>query len=145
MEILSNHISVVELIQFALTPVFLIVGIGQMINVVTGRLARIMDRSRWYEQLKQNDVVFNEHQLEELEALAKRMKHANQAITFLTGAVVVVCLDVILLVANGIFAGALDGFILSFFVLSMLAITAGLINFFIEVSVANATLKITLD
>lgn len=145
MDILNNHISVVELIQFSLTPVFLIVGIGQIINVVTGRLARIMDRARWYEQLKQNDVVFNEQQLEELDALAKRMKHANRAITFLTGAVVIVCLDVILLVANGIVAGSLDGFILSFFVLSMLAITAGLVNFFIEVSVANATLKITLD
>lgn len=145
MQFLNSHISVVELIQFSLTPVFLIVGIGQIINVVTGRLARIMDRARWYEQLKQNDVEFSKAQFAELDALAKRMKHANRAITFLTGAVVVVCLDVILLVANGLFGGALDVFILLFFVMSMLAITAGLVNFFIEVSVANKSLKITLD
>ena len=38
--------TVIEIIQLALTPVFLIVGIGQLLNVVTNRVARIIDRAR---------------------------------------------------------------------------------------------------
>ena len=39
-------------IQLALAPVFLLTGIGALLNVMTGRLARIMDRGRAFAEGK---------------------------------------------------------------------------------------------
>ena len=38
--------SVISVLQTALTPAFLLVAVGSLLNVLTGRLARIVDRSR---------------------------------------------------------------------------------------------------
>ncbi|MFB0911984.1 MAG: DUF2721 domain-containing protein, partial [Glaciecola sp.] len=43
--------SAVEIIQLALAPIFLIVGIGTLVNVATGRVGRVIDRARWFETL----------------------------------------------------------------------------------------------
>lgn len=141
-----NDSSVVQLIQLSLVPVFLLVAIGQMLNVLTGRLGRVIDRARWYENLKSDGKIteFDDYQCRELIALRRRMRFANAAITFLTAAAVFICITVILLLANGIVAVPLDGFILGLFMIAMASITGGLICFFIEVSIASATLKIPM-
>ena len=133
----------VELIQLSLAPVFLLVGIGQMVNVVTGRLARIIDRARWFEDLQEvSPEKITRRAENEIESLGRRMKFANWSITFLTGAAVTVCVDVILLLANGMMGMALDSSTLITFILSLILLTGGLLAFFLEVSVATATLKI---
>ncbi|WJG09193.1 DUF2721 domain-containing protein [Aliiglaciecola sp. LCG003] len=135
--------SAVELIQLALTPVFLIVGIGQMVNVVTGRLGRIIDRARWFEDLKyHNPRRIDQASMYELKSLKRRMRLANWAITFLTAAAVMICLNVVLLITNGLVEYNLDPLILTMFIIGVSFITGGLIGFFLEVSVATATLRI---
>jgi hypothetical protein len=142
MELLTAQTTVVELIQFSLAPVFLIVGIGQMLNAVTGRLARVIDRARWYENRHSDkNIPLTEPQREEMRSLKRRMKFANWAITFLTGSAVIICLDVSLLLLNGLIIISLDTVILSLFMLSLGSLTAGLICFFMEVSIATASLK----
>ena len=42
---------VVSVLQTALTPAFLLVAVGSLLNVLTGRLSRIVDRSRDLQQL----------------------------------------------------------------------------------------------
>ncbi len=136
----------VELIQLALAPVFLIVGIGQILNVATGRVARIIDRARWFDEQKRlNNMILDVQATQEIVLLGKRMRFVNWGITFLTGAAVVVCLDVILLIANGLVKYNFDQIILTLFIVSMTLMTGGLASFFIEVSLATASLKITLD
>lgn len=135
--------NVVELIQLALAPVFLIVGIGQILNAVTGRLARIIDRARFIDQkLTAKELTANKLVRRELSSLKRRMSFANWAITFLTGAAVIICLDVVLLLLNGLIDYDLRSEIIILFMLTMLGITGGLLSFFCEVSVATATLKI---
>lgn len=135
--------SAVELIQLSLAPVFLLVGIGQMVNVVTGRLARIIDRARWFEEQHCTDQSLIDRRAEvELKSLRRRMQLANWAITFLTGAAVTVCLDVIMLLTNGLLDIDLDVYILGMFIVGLSFITFGLLAFFFEVTVATATLKI---
>lgn len=135
--------SAVELIQLSLAPVFLIVGIGQMVNVVTGRLARIIDRARWFEEQHCTDQSLIDRKAEiELKSLRRRMRLANWAITFLTGAAVIVCLDVIMLLLNGLIDVDLDVYIIGMFIVGLASITCGLLAFFLEVTVATATLKI---
>ncbi|HAZ80701.1 MAG TPA: DUF2721 domain-containing protein [Porticoccaceae bacterium] len=139
----DNAQNVIEIIQLALTPVFLIVGIGQLLNVVTNRVARIIDRARWLNN--QNDIHQNDDsKSKELTILDKRLKFANWAITFLTGAAVIICLDIILLIANGLINMDLAQAVLILFITSIASITGGLFSFFIEVSLATATLKVNL-
>jgi len=146
MDIITTNTSVVELIQLSLAPVFLIVGIGTMLNAVTGRLARIIDRARCYEKENDSDnEQLTKNQTNDLTALKKRMRYANYAINFLTGAAVIICIDVILLFVNGLVMVSLDNIIIALFILTLLMITAGLLNFFFEVSVATKTLRISID
>lgn len=144
MQIDVQDSSVVELIQLSLAPVFLIVGVGQMINAVTGRLARIIDRARWYDEKKrlEGSSRYEPHEQDELRSLRKRMKFANWAITFLTLAAAIICIDVVLLFINGLITLNLEIAILGLFIFSLFAITCGITSFFMEVSIANATLKI---
>ncbi|MFC4701219.1 DUF2721 domain-containing protein [Glaciecola siphonariae] len=129
------------LIQHALTPVFLIVGIGTLLNSLTARLARIVDRVRWYDMPEASSCQRNRDA--ELKALARRMKWANAAINFLTGAAVVVCLNIFLLVLEGYYNVALNPYIVLSFVTSVGLLSCGMICFFVEVSIATASLKVT--
>ena len=43
----ANVSGVAHAIQLALTPVFLLTGIAGILNVMTGRLARVIDRGRY--------------------------------------------------------------------------------------------------
>jgi hypothetical protein len=145
MDLIINE-SAVKLIQLALAPVFLLVGIGQMVNVVTGRLARVIDRARSFEDGACTEAYkATPRAILEIKSLRRRMRFANWAITFLIAAAVTICIDVILLLINGLFAPSLDLAILVTFILALLLMTGGLISFFLEVSVATATLKIGPD
>jgi hypothetical protein len=136
--------TVIEIIQLALTPVFLIVGIAQLLNVVTNRVARIIDRARGINQQNNINEGKNEQNSHELSVLDKRLKFANWAITFLTGAAVLICLDIILLILNGLIVSNLEQAVLGLFIASIASITGGLFSFFIEVSLATATLKVNI-
>lgn len=146
MQLLSNSQEVVELIQLALAPVFLLVGIAQFINVVTGRVARIIDRSRNLgEQNAGNDFHRDSKLCQELRNLSKRLKFANWSVNSLVGSAVLICIDIIVLIASGVFSYSFETPIMVLFVSSITCITAGLVFFFLEVSVATATLKVDLD
>lgn len=134
---------VVEIIQLALTPVFLIVGIGTILNVVTGRVARVIDRARWYAtQRKSAEFEMTPHIIHELKSLDRRLKLANWSINFLVAAAVVLCLDIIMLMVSGLVDYSLDSTIIVLFMLSISFITGGFIAFLTEVTIASATLKI---
>lgn len=144
MDINLNPNSVVTLIQLSLVPVFLLVAIGQMLNVLTGRLARVVDRARWYdEQVDGGEITqMKPTQRAELRALKQRMRFANWAINLLTGAAILVCVTVFMLLLNGVVTTPFDHLILWLFMATMAAITGGLIAFFIEVGIASASLRI---
>ncbi|MBO1254280.1 DUF2721 domain-containing protein [Alteromonas sp. 5E99-2] len=135
--------TVVQLIQIALTPVFLIVGVGTMLNVVTGRVARIIDRLRWFEEhIEDATLELTPRKRREIRSLGKRLRLANWAINFLTAAAVVVCSTIIVILLSGKATADLDTAILVLFFTAIGFITGGLIAFFAEVSVATATLKL---
>ena len=133
----------VEIIQLALAPIFLIVGIGTLVNVATGRVARVIDRARWFEDLARTQPkrIDNNAKLE-MKSLRKRLRLANLTINFLIASALTICFDVSLLMINGLTTVSLDSTILVMFMISMLFLTGGLVAFFFEVSVATATLKI---
>lgn len=46
--------TIAQTIQLSLAPVFMLAGIGQLLNVLAGRLSRVIDRAR---QLDRKSVV----------------------------------------------------------------------------------------
>ena len=86
----------VEIIQLALAPIFLIVGIGTLVNVATGRVARVIDRARWFEDLaREQPIRIDRRAKHEIRTLNKRMRLANWSINFLIASALVICFDVI--------------------------------------------------
>ena len=82
--VIDSLASVTLILQTALTPAFLLVAIGSLLNMFVGRLARIVDRSRDLQALHPK-TSGNEHQLvvDELRILEKRMSVVSASILIL--------------------------------------------------------------
>jgi hypothetical protein len=138
---LPEPVTAILLIQQALAPVFLIVGIGTLLNAITARLARIVDRVRWFDSPEASHCKHKRKY--ELKALSRRMRWANWAVNLLCGAAVVVCINIFLLVVQGYFSTIITDWIVVSFVTTLFLLALGLICFFIEVSIATSSLRVS--
>jgi CBS domain containing-hemolysin-like protein len=140
-------IDIAHLIQIALTPIFLISAIGVTLNVLTSRLARIVDRARAMEdKLLQPDHPPGGRDLHAaLAVLARRARYINAAITLITLSALFIALVVVMLFVNAFLRWELSAFIASMFILSMLSLAAALTSFLIEVRIATTTLRIGIE
>jgi hypothetical protein len=138
---------VAHLIQVALTPIFLISAIGVTLNVLTSRLARIVDRARLMEsQLVHPDYMPDGRDLHTaLVVLARRARYINAAITLITISALLIALVVVMLFVNAFAHWELSAFIAILFILSMLALAGALTAFLIEVRIATNTLRIGIE
>ncbi len=133
-------------IQLAVAPVFLLAGIAGFLNVLAGRLARVVDRSR-----KVADVFTpvghpdHEQQVWELRVLDRRIGHINRAIFLCTASAVAICLVVAGLFTSaliGVNAGRVMGFA---FVLAMGLLVLGLGFFLLEGRLATVSLRVSVE
>ena len=138
---------IAHLIQVALTPIFLISAIGVTLNVLTSRLARIVDRARAMEnELCRPDYQAGGRDLHAaLGVLARRARYINAAITLITLSALFIALVVVMLFVNAFAHWDLSAFIASMFILSMLSLAAALTSFLIEVRIATTTLRIGIE
>jgi hypothetical protein len=142
-----QSVDIAHLIQIALTPIFLISAIGVTLNVLTNRLARIVDRARAME-----DVLLrpdHQHSGRDLHAalgvLERRARYINAAITLITLSALFIALVVVMLFVNAFLRWDLSVFIACMFILSMLSLAAALSAFLIEVRIATNTLRIGIE
>jgi Protein of unknown function (DUF2721) len=142
-----HSIDIAHLIQIALTPIFLISAIGVTLNVLTSRLARIVDRARAMEEILRRSEHAHEdrHLHSALDVLARRARYINAAITLITLSALFIALVVVMLFVNAFLRWDLAVFIASMFILSMLALAAALTAFLIEVRIATNTLQIGIE
>ncbi len=142
-----QSIDIAHLIQIALTPIFLISAIGVTLNVLTSRLARIVDRARAMEDiLRRSDHAHHGRDLHAaLDVLARRARYINAAITLITLSALFIALVVVMLFVNAFLRWDLAAFIACMFILSMLALAAALTAFLIEVRIATTTLQIGIE
>jgi len=138
---------VAHLIQVALTPIFLISAIGVTLNVLTSRLARIVDRARAMEnEVSRPDYQTGGRDLHAaLSVMARRAGYINAAITLITLSALFIALVVVMLFVNAFAHWDLAAFIAIMFILSMLAFAAALTAFLIEVRIATTTLQIGIE
>ena len=132
---------IVHLIQSAVAPVFLLSGVGVTLGVLTNRLARIVDRARFLEQLTHTDATRMESTADSLRALARRAHYINIAITLCTIAALLVSLVVMSLFASAFIAVNLSALIAILFVLAMVCLTASFGVFLFEVRLATRALQ----
>jgi hypothetical protein len=143
----AHPVDIAHLIQVALTPIFLISAIGVTLNVLTSRLARIVDRARGMEDrlLHQETVVLGRDLHAQLRILARRSRWINAAITLITLSALFIALVVVMLFVNAFLRWELSLFIACMFIMSMLTLAAALLAFLIEVRIATTNLRIGIE
>jgi Protein of unknown function (DUF2721) len=130
-------------IQLAVAPVFLLAGIGAFMNVIAGRLNRVVDRARVLERLHPDSSgVEHDRHVWELRLLDRRITLASNAIFLCVASAITVCLVVTLLfiaeMANLNYGASVS----ILFVLSMVLLATGLALFLIETRVAVRGIRI---
>ena len=128
-----------HVIQLAIAPVFLLTGVATKLNVLTSRLARIIDRTRVLdENLKQgpNAAYFSER-----ETLYVRAHLINTAITSSTACGLMICLVIALLFLGDTTNLPLDQYIAGLFVLAMLGLISSFVFFLREIFIASRFMR----
>lgn len=133
--------SIAKAIQLALAPVFLLTGIAGMLNVMTNRLSRIIDRGRQLTEGRQPPMPLPPLDAE-IQCLERRRHLTSVAITASTIAALLVCIVIAALFAEVLLNAHLKWFIGALFTLAMLVLVVGLAFFLREVHLAMKSLLI---
>lgn len=144
MDIIQGKIhNIADAIQLALGPVFLLTGIAAMLNVMTNRLSRIIDRGRFLTESKDLPSLFKKEKVnEELVLLERRRQTTSLAITLCTVAALLICLVIVTLFMEEMFSIPFNRVIGVLFSLAILALLVGLTLFLKEVHLASRTIRI---
>jgi hypothetical protein len=129
---------VAHAIQLAVAPVFLLTGISALLGVMTGRLARVIDRARLLGDAwpRLTSSARAEGRLE-LRVLEHRRHLACWSINLCTAAALMICLVIVTLFAEEWLGADLRWVAGSLFSAAMVAIIGGLTTFLREVYVAT--------
>lgn len=143
MEPLIAVSAIARTIQLSVAPVFLLAGIGAILNLLAGRLARVVDRARVLEEWHGKSVG-DEHErhVRELRLLDLRMSVVNASLFLITASAIAICLVVALLFIAELIHLKIGNTVAISFIIAMLLLVAGLIMFLVEVSLARKSIHI---
>jgi len=133
--------SIAQVIQLSVAPVFLLAGVAATLNVLVGRLVRIVDRARLTEEQMVGAAEVQTTELyERLGVLAKRARLISWAIALSVLCAVLVPLVIVTLFISAILQVNLAIPIAIAFIIALISLAVGLVYFLREVFVATATL-----
>lgn len=134
-------------IQLSVAPVFLLAGIGALLNVVTSRLGRAIDRARILEERLNQDESEKESARirDELRVLDRRMMVAQLAITLCSLSALLVCILVAMLFIASLANLNAAGAIAVLFIAAMAALIGGLCLFLAEITLATRILRVRAE
>lgn len=132
-----------HIIQIVVAPVFMLTGIAGFLNVMSGRLGRIVDRARIME--RRVSTIKNPEFLAlseaELKNLWRRIKLINRSIGMCTASALFVCSVVISLFLGGFWNFDLSQVIVAMFIIALFLLISALLLFLKEVQLAARTLQ----
>jgi len=132
-----------QTIQLALAPVFVLVAIGNIMNILSTRLARIVDRSRVLQQLHpETDGPEHDAVVREIRLVARRIHLIGRAILLLVSAGLCVGVTVVLLFIEDMAGVDLKPLVSIIFVASLALLIGALLLFLRETREATAALRI---
>src|SRR5687768_7521181 len=137
--------NIANAIQLALTPVFMLAAISAMLNVMSRRLSRLIDRGITLTEKPEVIATYEQEDiLNEIKMLERRRHITSTAITMFTVAALFVCLVIVTLFIQVMVAAALNWIIGALFILSTLGLVIGLWYFLREVYLAGSTVRIRM-
>lgn len=129
--------TIAQTIQLSLSPVFMLAGIGALLNVLVGRLARVVDRARAVEELHPvSSGPEHDRHVWELRLLDRRMTVINRALVFAVSSAVMTCTVVALLFVAELAKLHIGTVVALSFILAMGLLIASLLSFLVEVRIS---------
>ncbi len=135
--------TIAQTIQLSLAPVFMLAGIGQLLNVLAGRLSRVIDRARQLEKLHPASSGPEHHRhVWELRLLDRRMTIINAALFLSVSSAIMTCILIALLFIAELAKLHLGTYVAVCFVFAMILLIAALVSFMVEVRVSLRAFRI---
>ncbi len=135
--------TIAQTIQLSLSPVFMLAGIGALLNVLAGRLARVIDRARVVEGLHPRSTgAEHERHVRELRLLDRRIGLINAALFLAVASAVMTCVVVVLLFVAELAKFHFGTLVALAFILAMLLLISALIGFIVEVRVSLGAIHV---
>ena len=132
---------IAHVIQLAVAPVFLLTGVATLLNVLTNRLARIIDRGRVLEEhFHAADDGETREMRTELAVLSRRAKVVNVAISLGTTSALLVCVVIAILFLGAYFAFDVRGAVAALFIVATMSLIGCLLTFLREIFLAVGSL-----
>jgi hypothetical protein len=138
--------TIAQTIQLSLSPVFMLAGIGALLNVLVGRMARVVDRVRDLEKLHPSaQGPVRDRFVWELRILDKRIKVINAALFLAVASAVMTCSVVAMLFIGELSNLRLGTVVALSFILAMLLLISSLVSFIIEVRTSLGAVRVRED
>jgi hypothetical protein len=143
----ANTVSTIaQTIQLSLSPVFMLAGIGALLNVLVGRMARVVDRVRDLEKLHPAaSGPDRDRYVWELRILDRRIRVINSALFLAVSSAVMTCLVVAQLFIAELIGLHIATIVALSFTAAMLLLIAALVSFIIEVRTSLLAVKVRQD
>ena len=139
---MNNDVLISEILASAVSPVFLLAGVGALLNVMTGRLGRIVDRLRYLQEYidkassaDKQTILLNRKQS------VFRMRLIYASIFFCTLSGLMVCIVIGALFIGEINTYSIDVFISILFILCMASLILSFILLATEIFIATKTIN----
>ncbi len=137
---------IAQTIQLALAPVFMLVAIGNILNLLTARLSRVVDRARALQE-KYAGTEGAEHDMVVLEirTVDRRIRLIGQAMRLLVLSALFIGTTVFLLFLEELLGAEVRVIAAGTFIAALTLLMVGLVLFLRETQVAAASLRIPRD
>ena len=136
-------LTIAQTIQLSVSPVFMLAGIGALLNVLAGRLSRVVDRSRALEALHpRSSWPEHDRHVAELRLLDRRMSNINRALFLAVSSAVMTCLVVAMLFVAVLAELHMGQLVAISFILAMVLLIASLVLFMVEVRMSIRAIQV---
>ena len=135
--------TIAGVIQLSVAPVFLLAGIAGMLNVLSVRLGRVVDRARVVEtRLVSESHADHRATLQaETAGLWKRIRLVNWSLRMFVCGALLVCLVIVTLFFGELTQSDLSAAIATLFIFAMTFMIMGLVLFLFEVSISTNRIR----
>ena len=139
-----NAISdIARTIQLSVAPVFFLAAIGSILNVLTGRINRVVDRSRVLEQMHATTLAADRGRLiSELRLLDRRISLITTSILLCVTSAVAICLVIMSLFVSVLAQFNFSRLVALAFIFALVTLVTGLVLFLVEIRIAIVALRI---
>ena len=138
--------TIAQSIQLSLSPIFMLAGICALLNVLAGRLSRVVDRSRELEGLHPRSTgPEHDRHVWELRLIDRRITIINRALFLAVASAILTCLVVALLFIGSLTRLHMGPAVAVTFILAMVMLIVALTSFMIEVRVSLRAIHVRAD